>query len=201
MKIHAYYFSWQKRTFDIVLAIILLLVLSPLLLVLIATNLLSVGWPIFFLQERAGKHKKPFWIIKFRTMQLNAHLQRKKYAKLNQAPAPMFKIYNDPRFVGFGKFLSQSGLDELPQLINILRGEMSFVGPRPLPVEESVALNKGWDFRYLVRPGIFSDWAIANNRNQSLEQWQKLEKDGLKKGGVVEEVGLMWAVMKKQVRV
>lgn len=190
-KIHPYYFSWKKRVFDLSLALILLIFSLPLLAVISLAIFITNGRPIFFLQKRMGQNKKIFTIIKFRTMQKNAHRLQKKYTKLNQAPSPMFKIYDDPRFVGIGKFLSSTGLDELPQLINIIKGEMSFAGPRPLPVAESKALNKNWDFRYRVKPGIFSDWAISQDRNQSLKKWMELEKESLKRGGMREDVMAM----------
>ena len=111
----------------------------------------------------------------------------------------MFKIYDDPRFAGIGKFLSRTGLDELPQLINIIKGEMSFVGPRPLPVAESKALNKNWDFRYKAKPGIFSNWAISKDRNQNLKKWMELEKKGLKIGGMREEMKIITKTIKQQI--
>lgn len=161
----------------------------------------SVGSPVFFKQKRLRQKTKTFTIYKFRTMVKNAQLIRKKYQKLNQAPAPMFKIDNDPRFVGIGKFLSRTGLDELPQLINIIKGEMSFVGPRPLPVTEARKLSKAWQFRYQVKPGIFSFWANSPERNQSLSKWKSLEIETLKQGGLRFELSLMVKVVKQQLRV
>ncbi len=200
MTIHPYYFSWQKRFFDLSLAIILLIIGLPILASLTLINLLSIGQPIFYLQKRMGKNRQTFSIIKFRTMQRNAHLLQKKYAHLNQAPAPMFKIYADPRFVGIGKFLSKTGLDELPQLINILKNEMSFVGPRPLPMAENQKLDPSWDFRYAVKPGIFSLWAADDKHNRSLKIWQKLEKETLKKGGTKFELKLIIQILRNQLR-
>jgi lipopolysaccharide/colanic/teichoic acid biosynthesis glycosyltransferase len=117
----------------------------------------------------------------------NAELLRSKnqkhFAELNYAPAPMFKIKNDPRFLKIGKFLSHSGLDELPQLINILKGQMSLVGPRPLPTNEAQTLKKidpDWYFwRHQVKPGLFSLWVLNNERHKNLEAWRGLEKKTL----------------------
>jgi lipopolysaccharide/colanic/teichoic acid biosynthesis glycosyltransferase len=132
--------------------------------------------PIFFKQKRMGQNKKSFTMYKFRTMYVGAHRHQKRYKKLNQAPGPMFKIFDDPRFVGIGKFLSRSGLDELPQIINVIKGEMNLVGPRPLPVAEAQKLDKSWDFRYQVKPGIFSEWTASPLRHKNLLLWKELDK-------------------------
>lgn len=104
----------------------------------------------------------------------------------------MFKIAHDPRHTRFGYLLSRSGLDELPQLINILKGEMSFIGPRPLPLYEAKKLPKSWDFRYSVKPGIVSEWAISPQRYQSLRTWKKLEEKTLQKGSLKEDLLLLF---------
>lgn len=124
-------------------------------------------------------------------MKVNAENDRNSLLTKSQAPFPMFKMTNDPRFVGFGKILSRSGLDELPQLLNILKGEMSFIGPRPLPIMESKLLPKSWDFRYMVKPGILSEWAISRKKHESLETWKELEKKTLKYGSTVNDVSVL----------
>lgn len=148
----------------------------------------QIGSPIIFKQKRTGKNGKVFTIYKFRTMVKNAELirakDRTKLAKLNYAPLPMFKIGDDPRFIKFGRFLSRGGLDELPQLINIVRGEMSLIGPRPLPVTEANSLKKidyNWYiWRHQVKPGLFSLWVLDDKRHQDLKTWKKLERETLK---------------------
>lgn len=183
--IHPYYHSLKKRLFDFLVAFFLLLILWPVLLVVSLLVLATAGWPIFYQQKRYGKDKKVFRILKFRTMYVGAEKNQWRYQAESVAPTPMYKNWDDPRFVGGGRFLAKSGLDELPQLWNILRGEMSFVGPRPLPVYEAKKLDASWDFRYQVKPGIFSDWSLAlSKRHQSLKEWQKLEKKTLQKGGL-----------------
>lgn len=181
---HPYYLSRGKRLFDIALSLVVLTIASPLLMVIAALVYLTIGTPIIFLQNRVGLHKTTFKIVKFRTMRLGAELDRAQYEHLNQAPYPMFKIFRDPRFVGIGRWLSQVGLDELPQLINILRGEMSFVGPRPLPTNEAKLLSRSWDFRYAVKPGIFSYWTLSSDRHESLMIWKRLDRMTLKRGGL-----------------
>jgi lipopolysaccharide/colanic/teichoic acid biosynthesis glycosyltransferase len=182
MTIHPYYFSWQKRAFDISFSCLALVILLPFLVMLIPVLFFSSGRPIFFAQWRTGKDKKPFLMWKFRSMEVGAEGKRSRFAKLNQAPWPMFKAYNDPRYTKIGRFMSSTGVDELPQLWNILKGEMSVVGPRPLPVKEAGKLGRDWDFRYKVRPGILSEWAVNPERYRSLSKWKELEKKTLKKG-------------------
>ncbi len=175
--INPYYQSWRKRVFDLCFSICLLVLLSPLFILVGLTIYVTSGFPIIFKQKRSGLNGKEFVIYKFRTMEKNASITKHKYLKFNEAPLPMFKIHNDPRFVGFGRFFSRSGIDELPQLLNILKNEMSFVGPRPLPVKEANLLPKTWkNFREKVKPGIFSDWSLAEKRHSDIKQWEKLEQ-------------------------
>ncbi len=184
METHSYYQSWEKRFFDVIVAITLLTLLSPLFLLLSLAILLTAGWPILYLQKRYGLNKKTFKIIKFRTMYVGAEKNQWRYQKDNLAPSPMYKNWADPRFVGIGRWLSKTGLDELPQLFNIIKGEMSFVGPRPLPLYEAKKLNKNWDFRYKIKPGVFSEWSMDNKHHHSLTKWRQLEKKTLQQGGL-----------------
>lgn len=191
MRIHPYYFSWQKRALDTAGAISLLLVLAPVYVVIGVTILFSSGRPIIFAQKRLGKNKLPFTMYKFRVMYVGAEKHQWRYRPLSQAPEPMYKNWQDPRFVGIGKWLSKTGLDELPQLWNILRGEMSFVGPRPLPIKEARRLPDDWNFRYQVKPGIFSHWSMDPHPHTSLSAWKKLERETLKQGGMKIDLRLL----------
>lgn len=197
MKPAAYYSSTTKRAFDFLLALVLLVILSPLLFGIGLVIFLTSGLPVVFAQKRMGLKKKHFTIYKFRTMYLDARYHQKKYNQLNRAPRPMFKIFDDPRFVGIGRWLSRTGLDELPQLINIAKGEMSLVGPRPLPVKEAKGLSKTWDFRYQVKPGVFSEWTLSPDRHESLKTWKKLDQDTLKHGGLFYDLQLIWQILQK----
>ena len=179
LQIAPHYFSWQKRLFDVFFAGSGAILLLPLLTGIAVLIWILHGPPIFFVQERLGRNKQSFWMMKFRTMRSDADVMKKKLMKQNEAPWPMFKMKNDPRFTTLGQVLSRTGFDELPQLWHILTGEMSLIGPRPLPVEEANKLDKSWNFRYLVRPGILSEWAIHPNRHKSLKEWQLLERETL----------------------
>lgn len=196
VKISPYFLSRQKRVFDFVISIFLLIVLSPVFVTLSLLTLITSGLPIFFIQDRVGKDKHVFKMIKFRTMYKNAHKDQKKYWKLNESPFPAFKLTNDPRFVGIGKWLSKTGLDELPQLINIIKGEMSIVGPRPLPPLEAKKMTGSWNFRYKVKPGVISLWALSNKRHKSLRDWKNLEEETLKKSGIKNDIKIILQSMK-----
>lgn len=188
VEISPYFLSRRKRVFDLFMSVVLLIVLLPAFAIISFLILITSGWPVFFIQKRVGRDKKVFKIIKFRTMYNNAHIDQKKYWKLNESPFPAFKLSDDPRFVGIGKWLSKTGLDELPQLVNIIKGEMSLVGPRPLPPLEAKKMTGSWDFRYKVRPGVVSLWALSDKRHKSLRDWKNLEIATIKTGSLTKEL-------------
>jgi lipopolysaccharide/colanic/teichoic acid biosynthesis glycosyltransferase len=196
-KVNSYYFSLLKIFFDYFFGFLILILITPILIFIGLLVLVTAGRPVIFIQKRMGKNGKGFQIYKFRTMYKGAHLQQKKLSSLNQAPGPMFKIFDDPRFTGIGRFLSKTGLDELPQIFNILKGEMSFVGPRPLPITEAKQLSSAWDFRKLVNPGIFSEWTFAKNRHDSLTDWKELDRLTLSRGGVFYDLKLIFLTLRK----
>ena len=138
-------------------------------------KLASAG-SVFFKQPRTGKAGKTFEIVMFRTMYPGAHQDQEKFVKQNEADGPVFKIRNDPRFVGVGKQLARSGLDELPQLINVIKGDMSLVGPRPLPINEAKKLTNDQRIRELVKPGMTSSWVSEGAHNLSFAKWMKLDR-------------------------
>jgi len=132
------------------------------------------GGPILFKQERWGKNRKSFVMWKFRTMKVGAEKEKKKFLELNEAEGPVFKIRNDPRFTKIGRWLSHRGLDELPQLWNVVRGEMALVGPRPLPIEEAKKVPKKYWRRYEVLPGMTSWWIVRGSHYQlSFKEWME----------------------------
>lgn len=135
--------------------------------------LISEGWPVFYTQKRVGKDGENFNLIKFRTMVTNADELKVTLKLKNQANGPVFKIHNDPRFTKIGKFLSHTGLDELPQFINILKGDMSLVGPRPLPLSEAKQLTPWQKKRHIVKPGIISPWIVDGYHSTRFDDWMK----------------------------
>jgi lipopolysaccharide/colanic/teichoic acid biosynthesis glycosyltransferase len=160
-----------KRTFDIVFAALFMIPALPLFALIGLVVKLDSSGPAFFKQTRCGKDGKSFRMIKFRTMVKNAEELKETIRHLNQSDGPMFKIPNDPRETRFGRALRATNLDEIPQLINVLRGEMSLVGPRPLSTEE-MRYNPHWrDARLTVRPGITGLWQIYGKDTNLFHDW------------------------------
>ncbi|MBI5493976.1 MAG: sugar transferase [Deltaproteobacteria bacterium] len=164
-----------KRLFDVMASAVALLVLSPLLLLVAFLIKVTSAGPVFFGQKRVGMHGRPFTMLKFRSMVVDAEGQQEKLAALNEQDGPVFKIRNDPRITSVGRFMRRYSVDELPQLINILRGDMSVVGPRP-PVPKEVAQYEPWQRRRLsVRPGLTCHWQVSGRNNISFDQWMLLD--------------------------
>lgn len=163
----------KNDMFSRILSVVMIVLLLPLGLIISVTILVRSGLPIFYIQKRVGKGNIPFRFYKFRTMINDAEAAKKKLLSKNEASGPVFKIYNDPRFTVVGKFLSHTGLDELPQLINIVRGEMVFVGPRPLPVEEAMRLKTWQKHRHTIKPGIISPWVLNGYHKTTFDEWMK----------------------------
>jgi exopolysaccharide biosynthesis polyprenyl glycosylphosphotransferase len=134
------------------------------------------GGPVFFIQERVGLKKRRFPLFKFRTMHVNAEEMLKEIEHLNEAEGPNFKIANDPRITRIGRFLRCTSLDELPQLFNVLRGEMSLVGPRPMSIRDVNLFDKGIQRkRFSVKPGITCVWQVSGRNNLPFKKWLELD--------------------------
>jgi exopolysaccharide biosynthesis polyprenyl glycosylphosphotransferase len=168
-----------KRAIDFFAVLFGLIVLAPfMILVALAIKVTSPG-PIFFCQMRGGKHGKPFKMFKFRSMYSDAERRRQELEAYNQMSGPVFKIHNDPRITPLGRWLRKYSIDELPQLINVLIGQMSLVGPRPLPVYEVENFSDPAQRRRLsVKPGITCLWQMSGrNEVKDFETWVKLDLD------------------------
>jgi exopolysaccharide biosynthesis polyprenyl glycosylphosphotransferase len=166
----------MKRICDVLIASVALWLLAPLFLVTAALIKATSRGPVFFRQARCGLHGKPFEMLKFRSMLAEAEQRRKTLEALNQRSGPVFKLRNDPRVTRVGALLRKYSIDELPQLINVLRGDMSIVGPRP-PLPEEVAEYQPWQLRRLsVRPGLTCLWQISSARHEmSFDEWMYLD--------------------------
>ncbi len=164
-----------KRLTDIVLSSVALFLLSPLLIAVgIAVKLESRG-PLFFRQVRVGLHGTRFNMLKFRSMVCNAEALRDQLERLNEQTGPVFKIAHDPRITRVGRFIRKFSIDELPQLVNVLRGDMTIVGPRP-PLASEVSKYKEWQRRRLsVRPGLTCFWQVQGRNNIGFEEWMRLD--------------------------
>jgi exopolysaccharide biosynthesis polyprenyl glycosylphosphotransferase len=164
-----------KRALDFVMALTLLIVLSPLLLLLALLIRLTSRGPVFYRQTRCGLGGRRFTLYKFRSMRRDADLHREELEALNEMDGPVFKITQDPRCTAMGRFMRKFSLDELPQLINIVKGDMSFVGPRP-PLPEEVEKYEGWQRRRLrMPPGLTCLWALEGRSRLSFRRWMELD--------------------------
>jgi exopolysaccharide biosynthesis polyprenyl glycosylphosphotransferase len=167
---------FAKRSLDVVFSAILLVAFAPLMLVVSALIKFSSPGPVLFTQDRLGLSKRQFRIYKFRTMIADAEETIKELEYLNEVSGPVFKIKNDPRITTIGKFLRKTSIDELPQLFNVLKGDMSLVGPRPLPVRDYRGFNQDWQRRrFSVRPGITCLWQINGRSSIPFEKWMQLD--------------------------
>lgn len=165
-----------KRTIDIFLALIALLLFSPIMLLTAVLIKSTSSGPVFFTQHRLGINKRLFKLYKFRTMIIDAETRQKELEDRNEASGAVFKIEHDPRVTKIGKYLRKMSIDELPQLINVLKGDMSLVGPRPLPIRDFHNFNKDWHRRrFTVRPGITCLWQVKGRSNITFDQWMELD--------------------------
>lgn len=168
-------YNISKRALDIIASTLGLIILSPVLLVVAILIKLESKGPAIFSQKRIGLNKKEFKMYKFRSMVQNAEELKEKLAKENEMSGPMFKMKNDPRVTKVGRFIRKTSIDELPQLINVLKGEMSLVGPRPsLPKE--VSKFEPWMLRRLqVKPGLTCYWQVSGRNNIDFDEWMELD--------------------------
>lgn len=165
-----------KRLFDVAVSGTLLLLLSPVLAIVALLIRFSSPGPVLFKQTRLGRGKQPFSIFKFRTMVTNAEQIMKSVEHLNETSGPTFKLKNDPRITRVGAFLRKTSLDELPQFLNVLRGDMSLVGPRPLPLRDYEGFSEDWHRRrFSVKPGITCLWQIMGRSSITFDQWMALD--------------------------
>lgn len=164
-----------KRVLDVSVSLSSIIVLAPFLALMAAAIKLTSPGPVIFKQKRAGRDGRPFTMYKFRTMRLGAEEDRKFLAHLNEQSGPIFKIAEDPRLTRVGRFLRRSSVDELPQLFNVLRGDMSMVGPRPLWLPEAVQAAGMARLRSGVKPGLTCLWQISGRSELSYEEWVLLD--------------------------
>jgi lipopolysaccharide/colanic/teichoic acid biosynthesis glycosyltransferase len=167
---------WWKRIVDMVFGSLTLLAALPAMAVIALTIKMSDRGPVFFSQRRAGLGGKPFTIYKFRTMITDAESKKEQLRKKSEQDGPAFKIKHDPRITRIGRFLRETSLDELPQLFNVLRGDMSLVGPRPLPVEESNRCATWHRRRLDVTPGLTCIWQIKGRGSVSFAEWIRMDR-------------------------
>lgn len=180
-----------KRIIDIVASFTGLIVLSPLMLVVSILIKLESKGEVIFKQKRVGLNGKEFYMYKFRSMVINAEELKAELESQNEMSGPMFKMKDDPRVTKVGKFIRKTSLDELPQLWNVLKGDMSLVGPRPsLPKE--VAQFEDWMHKRLeVKPGLTCYWQVSGRNNIDFEDWMKLDIKYVRERSLIFDIKLI----------
>jgi exopolysaccharide biosynthesis polyprenyl glycosylphosphotransferase len=173
-------YSFSKRLFDIVIGTGILILLIPILPLIALMIKLDSRGPVFFKQDRVGENGKLFKFYKFRSMVHRTGDGNGSLAQLNEQDGPVFKIRSDPRVTNVGRFLRRSSLDEIPQMFNVLKGDMSIVGPRP-PLPEEVTNYQPWHMgRLAVKPGITCLWQISGRSHIGFNEWMRLDMEYLK---------------------
>lgn len=180
-----------KRLVDVICSLLGLIVLSPLfLIVAIAIKCESKG-PVFFSQQRIGINGTTFNMYKFRSMVTNAEELKEKLMDKNEMSGPMFKMKDDPRVTKVGKFIRRTSIDELPQLVNVLKGEMSLVGPRPSLPDEVMKFEDWMMKRLYVKPGLTCYWQVSGRNDIEFEDWMKLDIKYVKERSTMVDIKLI----------
>ena len=191
-----------KRVLDIIGASVALVVLFPFFLLVACLIRFTSRGPILFSQERSGLGGKPFRMLKFRSMVVDAEERKSSLISLNEQDGPAFKLKNDPRVTRIGRFLRVTSLDELPQLVNVLRGEMSLVGPRPLPCNETYECTSWQRQRLKVTPGITCFWQVEGRSKVAFADWMRMDLDYIKARSLKTDLQLIfktfWSVIVKR---
>ena len=189
--------SWQgvfKELLDVTLALVFGVLLLPFWVVVALVIKVSSPGPVLFRQRRSGRNGQPFAMFKFRTMADDAEQRQRELAGANEMDGPVFKVTNDPRVTAFGRFLRKYSIDETPQLLNIIKGEMSFVGPRPLPVEEVKRFDDPAHRRRLsVKPGLTGLWQVSGRSNVSdFREWVRLDLEYIDTWSLWLDLKILW---------
>lgn len=182
-----------KRVFDIVWSMFFILFFSPLFFFIAVLVKLDSKGPVFFKQKRCGKSGKEFFMLKFRTMVDDAEILKKNL--VNEMGGPVFKIKKDPRITRIGSFLRKWSIDELPQFVNILKGEMSLVGPRPLAKEEMVGYDVWKDIRLMVKPGLTGLWQISGRSSGNFNDWVKYDIEYVRNRSIFMDIKIMFLTL------
>jgi lipopolysaccharide/colanic/teichoic acid biosynthesis glycosyltransferase len=189
-----------KRCLDVIVAILGLVITAPIMLIIALSIKLDSPGTVIFRQTRCGQKGRNFTMYKFRTMVSNSEELKQELRDLNEVDGPMFKIIRDPRITRVGRFLRNSNLDELPQLYNVLKGDMSLVGPRPLSLEE-MRYNPKWrDARLSVRPGMSGLWQVEAHTKVFFNDWLVNDLEYVQQCSLGLDLKILVKTMKKAVR-
>ena len=182
--------DYLKRLLDILCSFLLLVISIPLFFIIAILIKIDSKGPAFFLQKRCGRNRKEFFMYKFRTMVKDAETLKKGLR--NEMDGPMFKLKNDPRITRIGGILRRLSLDELPQLLNVLKGEMSLVGPRPLADEEMVGDDIWREIRLSVRPGMTGLWQIMGRDSGKFSDWITYDTEYVQKRSLFMDIKILF---------
>jgi len=188
---HREVYEFLKRAVDIICSLIGLIVLMPILVVVAILIRIESKGSIIFAQDRVGKYGNVFKMYKFRSMVFNAEELKEKLAVDNERTGPMFKIKNDPRITNIGRFIRKTSIDELPQLVNILKGEMSIVGPRPSLPKEVKCFEEWMMERLSIKPGLTCYWQVAGRNDIEFTEWMKLDIKYIKERSILIDTKLI----------
>ena len=181
-----------KRLFDIVASAMAIILLSPVFLITsLAIKLEDPKGKVLYIAPRGGLNGRPFPCLKFRSMYANADEMKVKLMDQNEMSGPVFKIKDDPRITKIGKFIRKTSIDELPQLFNVFVGQMSFVGPRPLPIAEEKAVEGKYKTRELVKPGITCICQVSGRNAIDFDDWMKLDIEYVQKQSLMFDLVLL----------
>lgn len=186
------FYIFLKRLIDLFGSVIGLIVLSPIIFIVSLLIKLESKGPVIFSQDRIGKDRKVFKMYKFRSMVVNAEELKEKLKEQNEMSGPMFKMKEDPRVTKIGKFIRKTSIDELPQLINVLRGDMSLVGPRPSLPKEVEQFEIWMMERLEVKPGLTCYWQVSGRNNIDFEDWMKLDIKYVRERNTLTDIKLIF---------
>lgn len=181
-----------KRLIDVILSLVAMIIASPIMLVVaVMIKIEDYRSPVIFAQERVGVNGVTFKMYKFRSMYTDAEERLKELQHLNEQTGPVFKIKNDPRITKVGRFIRKTSLDELPQFLNVLKGDMSIVGPRPALPREVAQYNEYQMQRLLVKPGITCIWQVSGRNHINFEQWVDMDIEYIKSRNLILDLKLI----------
>jgi len=184
-----------KRLFDVLASLGGLLLLLPLFPFIVLLIRLDTPGPVFFRQQRVGRRGRVFTCWKFRSMVIDAEAQRGALDHLNEATGAAFKIRDDPRITGVGRFIRRSSLDEFPQLFNVLRGEMSIVGPRPQIPDEVRQYSREQALRLFVKPGLTCLWQVSGRSHLDFDEWMALDLEYVRRRSLALDAWILWRTL------
>ena len=187
-----------KRVLDWLLSLMALILLFPLFLAVAVAIKLDSRGPVFFVQTRIGKNGKPFSMYKFRSMCVDAEKQLHKFAAMNERDGPVFKIANDPRVTRVGRFIRRTCIDELPQLLNILKGDMGIVGPRPALPNEVAAYTPHQMLRLQATPGLTCYWQIRKDDNTTFAEWVEMDLQYIQDQSFMVDLKIIFAIKRSE---